>query len=130
MKAKMTTMRAKTKAKTTSDCLRIIITHGDGQPPRIFERSVEAPVDDVAAAISIAIAAFDEALSIELSGRVGEAKRKRKLSATRAAQKIFAFCAELRRYFRGSATANAPVSTRQLDGASTVILRPRSVGQP
>lgn len=45
--------------------LRIVITFGTG-PPRTFERSVEAPVDDAAAAISMGMIAFDEAFDLEL----------------------------------------------------------------
>jgi hypothetical protein len=45
--------------------LRIVITFGTG-PPRTFERSVEAPVDDAAAAVSMGMIAFDEAFNLEL----------------------------------------------------------------
>jgi hypothetical protein len=46
--------------------LRIVITHGDG-PPRIFERRVQAPIDDVAAAVSTGMVAFDESFTTELA---------------------------------------------------------------
>jgi hypothetical protein len=55
-----------TSQETTSKQLRAVITYGDG-PPRVFERNVEAPVDDVAAAISSGMVAFDEGFEHELA---------------------------------------------------------------
>lgn len=48
--------------------LRIIVTY-DSEPPRIFERRVEAPVGDVVAAISVGACAFNNAFEDEL-GRI------------------------------------------------------------
>jgi hypothetical protein len=52
--------------KTPSKKIRLLISCNDDEPPRIFERSVEATVDDLAKVTDKAVAAFNDVLNVEL----------------------------------------------------------------
>jgi hypothetical protein len=52
--------------KRTSKKLRLLISCGNDEPPRIFERDVEATVDDLAEVTDKAVAAFNDVLNFEL----------------------------------------------------------------
>jgi hypothetical protein len=52
--------------KTQTEKIRLLISCGNDEPPRIYERSVEATVDDLAKVTDKAVAAFNDALNVEL----------------------------------------------------------------
>lgn len=108
-----------TKKRVERQKLRVSISCGN-EPPRIFERDVEASVADISEALNAGVAAFNSALNLEMCrSKTGDIAAR----GSPSRHKFFCLLLNALRCFVGRGVVFARRVTRRRGGKFTAVLR-------